>query len=79
MNTYTIYWTPDQQSALLSACIFLNAAEAEWILSEEFGDHFALVQSLNSHQYDDCVDQYNIQNCMGIKPGANPGGNPNGL
>jgi len=73
MNTYTIYWLPEQQSAMMAALPFLNVELAEWV-----EDHFALVQELNSHQYDSSVEECQAERILGIKPGANPGGSPNG-
>ena len=78
MNTYTIYWTPEQQSALLLALTFLEVENAIWV-EQPSPEHFALVQELNSHQYDDAVEQFHEGTCLGIKPGSNPGGDPNGL
>jgi len=73
MNDYTIFWTPEQQSAFLIACPFINAGEAEWM-----GEYFALVQRLNEPQYEDVLAECQSSAILGIKPGANPGVNPNG-
>lgn len=78
MNTYTIYWTPQQQTAMMIALPFLNIENAEWIEDQENGDHFALVQDLNDHQHDDAFAECAAERIIGIKPGANPGGSPNG-
>lgn len=79
MNTYTIFWTPAQQSYMISVLPFLNLENAIWIEeSAEHEGHFALVQALNPMQYGQCTTQCQASAIMGIKPGSNPGGSPTG-
>jgi hypothetical protein len=77
MNTYTIYWTPEQQTAFLLACGFIEVAEAVWMEEPEY-PHFALVQELNPNQYEAVVAECQGDRIAGIKPGSNPGGSPTG-
>ena len=77
MEPYTIYYTPAQQSAMASALPFLNIEEAEWF-EEPDVPHFSLVQELNENQAEDCQTECQAERIIGIKPGSNPGGSPNG-
>jgi hypothetical protein len=52
---------------------WINIAEAQWMET-----HFALVQDINDHWHDDAIVLCQLQQIEGIKPGANPGGSPNG-
>lgn len=74
MNEYTIFWTPAQQSAFLTACPFINASAATYLE----GDYFALVQPLNPHQFGLVQTECQAERILGIKPGNNPGGSPTG-
>ncbi len=79
MNTYTIYWTPAQQSAMLIALPFLQneLSNAVWCEEPEY-PHYALVCDLSTHQYDEAVECCLAETIAGIKPGSNPGGSPTG-
>lgn len=77
MNDYTIFWTPAQQSAFLTACPFIDAENAQWYDNEN-GQYFALVQPLSNHQAEDVQAECQGERIMGIKPGNNPGGSPTG-
>lgn len=76
MNTYTFYWTPENQSALLAILTWLEVQNAVWLEEPEY-PHFALVQEVNGHQYDEALEQCGGL-LAGIKPGSNPGGSPTG-
>lgn len=78
MTTYTIYWFPEQQTVMLENLPFLDVENAEWIPDQENGDHFALVQDLNENQHNDAMNECQADRIIGIKPGSNPGGSPNG-
>jgi hypothetical protein len=75
MNTYTLYWTPAQQGYLMQQLPNLHYANAIWF--EETG-HFALVDELSPPEYNEGLEMCQNEAILGIKPGSNPGGSPNG-
>lgn len=80
MNEYIIWWTPAQQSTLISMYPFLNVDQAVYNTptTEWPNGWFHLYQYLNNNQFNQLDGAADNHLCINIKPATRPPYSPTG-